>query len=117
MKLTNDLETVLKYWLDQVSSGDDRPAEVVKALCELAWPGRTFRMEDKEFCDLTDAFDVLTGESAQDLYRREADRAHEPNAKAEADPEKAPAADYAQWAATLERLADELNAKAAAAAG
>ena len=38
-----DGEDIVQYYLDQVATGDSRPAEVVLALLADWWPGRTFR--------------------------------------------------------------------------
>src|SRR5262245_23297787 len=69
-----DLKTVLDYWLEMVCDGDDRPPEVVLAMCRLKWPDHDFEIdrsksEPADLCCLDAMVDVKTGRTAADLMR------------------------------------------------
>ena len=73
-----NVSLVVDYSLEQIED-DSRPAEIVKAICELHWPGREFEIRESddpnwELSYLKDAFDADTGECAADLLRAEAVR-------------------------------------------
>lgn len=79
-KVTGDLETTLRYWLYWTSESSF-PLPVVKALCDLAWPGREFVPDsgydddagddDSPFCTLEGLMCAETGENAHDLWDRD----------------------------------------------
>jgi hypothetical protein len=70
-----NLDVLLDYLMEQWQT-DERPADVIRTLCELHWPGRQFEIaeddqaEDNLYC-LSDAFDLDTGETAEELLREE----------------------------------------------
>ena len=66
-------ELLLEYVLDQMGC-DGRPANIILAVCEVRWPGRTFAVEDDDGdcqCTVYDAIDVKTGESAAEVLKAE----------------------------------------------
>jgi hypothetical protein len=82
------LDVVLRFWMDQLMGANDfmvasMPVDVVKAMCELAWPGRTFsvvegtrfdklnRIDPDGECYLCHMVDDATGETAAELHLRQ----------------------------------------------
>lgn len=70
------LHEVVPYWLDEIYEGDDRPMEVVAALCALRWPKRGFRIATNGtgccgLWTLDDVTDIETGKTASELWQRE----------------------------------------------
>jgi len=76
----SDLQTVVAYFMDQVCGGDDRPSEVVLALCRLRFPGRNFysSRDPADLITLEDVFDADTDELAEDLWMLTKRQAREP---------------------------------------
>ena len=68
-----DGEDIVQYYLDQVATGDSRPAEVVLALLADWWPGRTFRqsVSNEGLYLLEDFVDDETGKTAKQLFLQE----------------------------------------------
>jgi hypothetical protein len=85
-----NVDAVLSFWLHQLNGANDFhaayvPVAVVKVMCEVAWPGRTFSADERAVrnhdgrdfldpdgeCFLRHMIDDATGETAEELYERD----------------------------------------------